>query len=134
MRRSGPAQEGQALVETALLLPVVLLLVLLVLVGGQLLRTQIHLTSAARAGAQAAAAAVRRGASPLGAAQQAAQAEGTPLACAGPGVPAGCVAVAATTGARSGITLEVVSVYASVQPWWGRAGEIQLVARAAAAP
>lgn len=128
-----PPDGGQALVETALLLPLLLALAVLVVIGAELLRTEIGLTDAARAGAAAAAGAATRGASPQTAAEQAAAAEGVHLHCAGIGVPPGCVSVATATGPQSGVHMEVVDVYDTVVPWWPFGGVITLHAEAAAA-
>ncbi len=119
--------------ETALLLPVLVLLAFLVVVGAEILRTQIGITDAARAGAVAAAAAAIRGTPPLAAADSAAASEGIHLLCSGTGVPASCVSVTTATGAQSGITMEVVDVYDSVVPWWPFGGAITVHAEAAAA-
>lgn len=124
---------GQALVETALMLPALLALAALLLVGGQLLSVEVALTDAAAAGALAAAAAAGRGAPALAAATVAADAEGGPLSCAGPGLPPGCVSVATATGTESGVALQVVTVYASVVPWWLGGAALQLRAQGAAA-
>ena len=130
-RASGEA--GQSLVEFSLLLPLLCALAALLLGGGQLLAAEIALTQAARAGAVAAAAAVARGDAPLPAAQQAADGEDGSLSCGGAGVPAGCVAVSAATGAQSGIALEMATVYESVQPWWPGLPALTLQATAGAA-
>lgn|GEM_PF-3844388 len=128
-----PADGGQALVETALLLPVLLALAILVIIGAELLQTEIDITDAARAGAAAAAAAATRGASAQRAAQQAAGAEGIHLSCSGAGIPTSCVSVAAATGTQSGVQMEVVDVYDTLAPWWPVGGGITLHAAAAAA-
>lgn len=124
---------GQALVETALLLPALVALAILVVIGAELLQTEIGLTDAARAGAAAAAAAVTRGAPAQPAAQQAAAAEGLQLSCSGTGVPPSCVSVASATGPQSGVNMEVVDVYDTLIPWWPVGGAVTLHAEAAAA-
>lgn len=106
-------RRGQALVETALLLPLLAVLVLAAVDGGQLMSASIALTNAAAAGARAAAADYVHGdaAGQIAAdAAQAAHAEGASLNCSGTGLPPGCIAVQAAT-TPGGTPDEVVTVY-----------------------
>ena len=110
---------------------------MLVFAGVRLISTSIALTDAARAGAVAAASDVARGQPGGQEAQDAAAAamsEGLPLSCSGPGVPAGCVAVATQTGGSSGEQMEVITVYDQVDTGFPGLKPIQVHAQAAATP
>jgi Flp pilus assembly protein TadG len=129
-------QEGQAVVELVLALPALVVVAMLVLAGARLLGASIALADAARAGAVAAAADVARGQAgqALQDATAAALAEGISVTCSGPGVPAGCVAVATETGGSSGKQMEVVTVYDQVDTGFPGLPPIQIHQQAAATP
>lgn len=136
MRRQQSGRSGQALVETALLLPLLLVLVVAAVDGGQLMAAASAATAAAAAGANAAAAAVAQGASPSvveGDAIAAADLATGALTCTGQDVPADCVSVSASTSPH-GDPEEVVTVYDSPGLIVAVGQPLTLTAQAVAAP
>jgi Flp pilus assembly protein TadG len=113
VRRCLKGSSGQALVETAVALPLILTLLAAAVDGGQMMAATASLSNAAAAAAKVAAQDVAQG-DPPGQVQadaaQAAAAEGAPLACSGLDLPEGCVVVAAVTG-PGGTPMEQVTVY-----------------------
>jgi Flp pilus assembly protein TadG len=126
----------------ALLSPVFMLVSLLILTGAQLLSDNIGLANAARAGAQAAALAAyadwQQGKSAASTQADATAAATVAVDEEEAGAPScsrggGCVTATPTTGATSGTTLWLVSVYSTVSPFIPLVAPLTISASAGAA-
>lgn len=135
-RAPAGGRAGQALVETALALPLLMTLVAAAVDGGQLMAAASVATAAAAAGARAAAGDVARGASPSELQADAVSAVGLAsggLTCSGSGVPAHCVSVGAATSPH-GAPVEVVTVYDTPSLLVAVGAPVTLTARGVASP